>query len=158
MIALYYYATCKFVNIKSITHKFLITGHTQNKGDSVHSVIERYISRTLKSGGKYTPDQYVQIIRSAKKTGESYRVHEITHEDFVSIKYLQNFCEGKAMKRLKISEVKVFKVVKNSKTLSYKMSYKEDFKDIKCFKSIPSNLTLNKLYENLIPLKSQKLF
>ncbi|XP_063635068.1 uncharacterized protein LOC134805772 [Cydia splendana] len=41
MIALYVYVVNNFEHINSITHKFLIKGHTQNEGDSAHSVIER---------------------------------------------------------------------------------------------------------------------
>lgn len=37
MLAMYQYSTQELPKIKSITHKFLIKGHTQNEGDSVHS-------------------------------------------------------------------------------------------------------------------------
>nr|CAI5833693.1 unnamed protein product [Callosobruchus analis] len=50
MFSMYLYAVQKFPQIKSITHKFLIKGHSQNEGDSVHSVIERSIKRSVKSG------------------------------------------------------------------------------------------------------------
>lgn len=40
MIALYLNAVIH-LNVKSITHKYLIKGHTQNEGDSAHSLIER---------------------------------------------------------------------------------------------------------------------
>ena len=33
-------------NVRSIEHKFLICGHTQNEGDNVHSVIEKQIKKT----------------------------------------------------------------------------------------------------------------
>jgi hypothetical protein len=57
-----------------ITHKFLITGHTQNEGDNVHSIIEKAVKRHLKGGAicEYVPAQYVSIIRGAKKT--DYRI------------------------------------------------------------------------------------
>ena len=35
---------------ENLTHKFLIKGHTQNEGDSVHSLIERKTKQALKSG------------------------------------------------------------------------------------------------------------
>lgn len=62
IIALYVYAVYHLDFLKSITHKFLIKGHTQNEGDNVHSLIERGVSKALKSGPIYTPDQYVHII------------------------------------------------------------------------------------------------
>lgn len=46
-MGMYLYAVQKF-KIKSTTHKFLITGYTQNEGDNVHSVIEKAIKRALK--------------------------------------------------------------------------------------------------------------
>lgn len=74
MVAMYYYMIVKFPQIKSITHKYLITGHTQNEGDSVHSVIERQIKRALKAGPIYIPAQYAQLIRTAKKTANRMRL------------------------------------------------------------------------------------
>ena len=58
MLALYMYAVNKF-EIVSITHKFLIKGHTQNEGDSAHSLIERQVKRILKSGPIYVPGTYL---------------------------------------------------------------------------------------------------
>lgn len=45
IFALYMFAVSKLNNIKTVTHKYLITGHTQNEGDSAHSVIERHIEK-----------------------------------------------------------------------------------------------------------------
>ena len=63
---MYLYAVTT-LNINSIIHKFLIRGHTQNEGDAAHSVIEKNIKRAKKSGPIYVPDQYVSLIRTAKK-------------------------------------------------------------------------------------------
>lgn len=41
IIALYMYITHHFDFINTITHKFLVKRHTQDEGDSAHSVIER---------------------------------------------------------------------------------------------------------------------
>lgn len=48
--SLYSYAVTIFDNIHTITHKYLIKGHTQNEGDNVHSLIEKEI----KSLDQYT--------------------------------------------------------------------------------------------------------
>lgn len=48
---MYMYCSWKF-NV-DITHIFLVVGHTQNEGDSIHSVIERKTRNVL----IYTPDQ-----------------------------------------------------------------------------------------------------
>lgn len=69
------YAVLKFSNLNSINHKFLIAGDTQNEADAIHSVIEKEIKRSLKTGPIYVPSQYVQIIKEATKTGEPLRVN-----------------------------------------------------------------------------------
>lgn len=61
--------------ITTITHNFLITGHTQNHADNIHSVIERKKKRILKCGPMYTPAQMTMALKSAKKTGKSYSGH-----------------------------------------------------------------------------------
>lgn len=54
-------------NIKSINHKYLIRGHTQNEGNAVHSIIKKAIKNSKKSGSIYVPEQYVSLIRNAMK-------------------------------------------------------------------------------------------
>ncbi|XP_026743215.1 uncharacterized protein LOC113504908 [Trichoplusia ni] len=85
---LYLFATQNF-NINTITHKFLITGHTQNEADSVHSLIEKEIKKNLKSGPIYSPDQYIALIKNAKKSKPAINVHELTFESFMDMKLLQ---------------------------------------------------------------------
>ena len=52
MIALYLFAVTN-LPVQSITHKYLIRGHTQNEGDCAHSLIERQIKRLRKGGPIY---------------------------------------------------------------------------------------------------------
>lgn len=66
VFAMFFYAK-NTLAIKSITHKFLIRGHTQNKADSVHSVIEKNIKRAKKAGPIYCPAEYISLMRNAKK-------------------------------------------------------------------------------------------
>ena len=87
MLAAYIFALRKF-DLNSITHKFLIKGHTQNEGDSVHSLIERKTKQALKSGPIYTPEGLVSLIRTAKRTGEPFSVNELSYEDFFDLKLL----------------------------------------------------------------------
>lgn len=67
MVSMYQYATNTLPKLRSITHKFLIKGHTQNEGDAVHSTIQKNITRALKSSPIYVPDQYITLIKTAKK-------------------------------------------------------------------------------------------
>ncbi|KAL4083738.1 hypothetical protein QTP88_029054 [Uroleucon formosanum] len=86
IIGLYQYALKVFPNLKTITHKFLIRGHTQNEGDSVHSVIEKQIKLSLKSSPIYTAYQYAQIIRDSKKKAPFFKVEELDHSNFFNFK------------------------------------------------------------------------
>lgn len=58
MVAMYQYGINILPNLRSITHKFLIKGHTENEGGAVHSTIQKNISRALKSSPIYVPEQY----------------------------------------------------------------------------------------------------
>lgn len=137
MIAMYIYAVTNLKNLTSITHKFLIKGHTQNEGDSAHSTIERNISRSLKSAPIYVPEQYITLIRTAKKKGNPYKVHELNHENFFDIKKIAdgigpNYTTNEDREKVKMGDIKVIKVEKRYKDrFFYKLSYKEnDFKTV----------------------------
>lgn len=45
---MYLYAVHNLENLQSITHKFLIKGHSQNEADNVHSLIEKEIKKNRK--------------------------------------------------------------------------------------------------------------
>lgn len=125
MIALYLYAVTH-LNIRSITHKYLIKGHTQNEGDSAHSLIERQVKRMLKGGPMYTPDSFISAIRAAKKTGTPFKVTELCFEDFLDIKMLVTDM-GFNMSKLKINQIKILRVERESpSSIFYKNSYKDD--------------------------------
>nr|CAH7732169.1 unnamed protein product [Callosobruchus chinensis] len=133
MLSAYLYAISHFKYIRSITHKYLITGHSQNEGDSAHSVIERQITRHLKSSAIYTPEQYYTLIRTAKKTGKPYKVTEMCYSDFFDLKNLvsqmeyNNFSKNTDNDAFKLSELKICTVSKdNLHTVFYKNSYTEE--------------------------------
>lgn len=52
-------------HISKITHKFLITGHTQNENDAMHATTEREKKRILRSGPITLPSQWVSVIKTA---------------------------------------------------------------------------------------------
>ncbi|KAL4711225.1 hypothetical protein ACJJTC_019066 [Scirpophaga incertulas] len=123
MIALYYYAV-QFLNIRSITHKYLIKGHTQNEGDSAHSLIERQVKKQLKGGPMYTPEAFISAIKMAKKKGKPFHVNELLFDDFYDVKRLQSDIGPVNMTSVKTSEIKILKIVKDSpNVLFYKTSY-----------------------------------
>lgn len=80
VFGLYSLSSKKF-NI-SITHTFLEKGHTQNEGDSVHAVIEKY----KKGKTVYVPSEWYTLIWNSKQTGTAYKVIELIQDDFKSFK------------------------------------------------------------------------
>lgn len=131
---MYLYAVTT-LQIKSITHKFLIRGHTQNQGDNAHSIIEREIKKCKKSGPIYVPDQYVQIMRIAKKTGNPYAVVELNYDDFYDLKELGdevglNTVKDVKRNTIKINDIKMIQFKKDCTTYNYKTKYEEDWTEV----------------------------
>lgn len=137
IVGLYQYALKLFSNLKTITHKFLIRGHTQNESDSVHSVIEKQIKLSLKSSPIYTTYQYAQIIRDSKKKAPFFKVEELDHSSFLNFKEYasqigNNFNTNTDSETIHFNNIKVLKLSRGqTSTFEYKTSYKEDtFKTI----------------------------
>ncbi|XP_075986434.1 uncharacterized protein LOC142983446 [Anticarsia gemmatalis] len=163
IFSMYIYAVKNLPNIQSITHKFLIKGHTQNEGDSVHSTIEKQIKKTLKSGPIYVPDQYITAIREAKKKGKKYEVKEMSHTEFYDIKSLQEYKLSKNTEgeTIKINDIKIIKIEKTEESTGTKVSYKtsyvqEEFKEVKLQSQRRARPTLKRLYTARIPLAERK--
>ncbi|XP_074039657.1 uncharacterized protein isoform X2 [Leptinotarsa decemlineata] len=160
IISIYLYALLKFPRIKSITHKYLITGHTQNEADSVHSTIEKQIQRRLRSGPIYVPSQYVEAIKSAKKKGNPYTVTEMSSTDFYSLKRLSEDIGLTIAKSFKISEVKIFKLMQDDPT---KLLFKTSFKDHQFSETVLTrkknlnSISLKLAYRSKPKLKENKL-
>ena len=87
LLTLHHYAI-KVLGVVSITHKYLVIGHTQNEGDSVHSTIEREKTRILKNESIFVPTQWKSVIQCAKKSGTPYEVHELDFSDILDLKDL----------------------------------------------------------------------
>lgn len=130
--ATYLYVVSTFDNINSITHKFLIAGHTQNEGDSMHSAIEREKTRMLKANNIYIPAQWVPIIALAKKKGTPYVVNEVQQTDIYDIKDLtsklgKQFSLNINNKKVIWNDIKVLQFRKDAPhSIFYKTSYEAD--------------------------------
>ncbi|CAH4033578.1 unnamed protein product [Pieris brassicae] len=109
MLATYQYAMKIYPKLRSIIHKFLIKGHTQNEGDAAHSLIQRNISMALKSSPISVPDQYITLITTARKKGTPFAVHELAHDSFLDLKCLGvgNFVTSEDGQKVKWSEIKI---------------------------------------------------
>ncbi|CAG9812835.1 unnamed protein product [Phaedon cochleariae] len=130
LIGAYLYAVGRF-NIKSITHKYLIRGHTQNEGDAIHSVIERALKRTKKSGPIYVPDQYITVIQNARKKGNPVEVKEMGYADFVDIKSLYddmgiNISRDIDGNDFKINDIRIMQFERGADVFRFKTSYKQE--------------------------------
>ncbi|CAG9814764.1 unnamed protein product [Phaedon cochleariae] len=130
LIGAYLYAVGRF-NIKSITHKYLIRGHTQNEGDAIHSVIERALKRTKKSGPIYVPDQYITVIQNARKKGNPVEVKEMGYADFVDIKSLYddmgiNISRDIDGNDFKINNIRIMQFERGADVFRFKTSYKQE--------------------------------
>ncbi|XP_073999030.1 uncharacterized protein [Rhodnius prolixus] len=168
ILSMYIYALLKYPNVKSITHKFLIVGHTQNEGDNAHSLIERQIKRSLKSGPIFLPAEYVGVIKSAKKTGNPFLVKELSFTDFFDLKRLNEIVGNMETTKTnddKLNCMKVIKIERESPfTILYKTSYAEDnFSELKIkrptrrLSSINNNnFSLDSLYKNKIKICDKK--
>ena len=156
MLALYLYAVTN-LPVESITHKFLIKGHTQNEGDSAHSLIERQVKRLRKGGPIFVPETLVTAIRSARKTGQPFSVREMQHNDFKNVKCLATQMGPINVKDLKLSDAKVLKFKKQSPTsVSIKYSYSDEFKAIEVIKKPKTVTNLLQCYSERIALGENK--
>jgi len=131
---LYMYATMK-LSIPSITHTFLLCGHSQNEGDAMHACIEKE-KKCLKSGPIYVPEQWIPIISLARK-GEPYKVNKMGTEDMLVFKKLcselgNNFTVNSENEKVMWVKIKVLEARKDS---PYKRFYKNEFSE-KEFKTI----------------------
>lgn len=134
MLALYLYAV-RYLGLKSITHKYLIKGHTQNEGDSAHSLIERQVKRQLRGGPIYSPEGFISAIRAAKKQGKPLIVNELCYEDFYDIKQISTYIGPMNMTNLKLNEVKVIRFERESPNSAYyKNSYNDNFQEVNIIK------------------------
>lgn len=158
IVTMYLYAIAK-VNIKSITHKFLTVGHTQNEGDAMHSTIERQKKKVLRTGPIYVPAQWPVIIRCARKEGKPYNVREMSTEEFYDFKDLsskmgKNFTKTTTDKKVIWNDIQAIKVDKNSPgSFFYKTDFNDEFEEVcikgttrQCTASSETALVLKKAY------------
>lgn len=149
MFCLYIYAVKTIANLNSVTHKYLIKGHTQNEGDSAHSQIEREVRRQLRSGPMYTPDAFIGAIRAARKKGEPFQVNEMCFADFYDLKSLCNQMNFSLLKDennqpVKIAELKAIRFQKSDPdTIFFKNSYAD--KEYKKATAVKKNKRNNNL-------------
>lgn len=110
-----------------ISHRFLIVGHTQNEGDSMHALIERQTRDKI----LYIPAQWYTAFQFAETDEKPYKVTEVSQDivmDFKNmLKRVNNWsvsCDGSKMQWNKVTEIRI--VAENPYKLFYKTSYMQD--------------------------------
>ncbi|CAH1109430.1 unnamed protein product [Psylliodes chrysocephalus] len=88
MIMWYFYILAINPQIKQISHKFLLRGHTHMEVDSIHSVIEQE-SKECPNYKIMTPWHWMQLARLSGKN-KDYVVFEMTTPDFKDFNKLYN--------------------------------------------------------------------
>lgn len=154
IVALYLYAV-SISDIASITHKFLVTGHTQNEGDHLHSLIEKQKKLVLKSGPISVPAQWITVIQMAKKRGNPLKVTEMDTQDFMDFKTLSkfygtNFSVNTEKEKIMWQSIREIKVEKEKTfQFSYKTCFEGTSKTVltrKVTRGRPSVPTLSRVY------------
>ncbi|KAL0830179.1 hypothetical protein ABMA28_003636 [Loxostege sticticalis] len=134
IVALYLYAVTH-LNIQSITHKFLIKGHTQNEGDNIHSLIEKedwgLNFNKSKDGGTVSWND-LKVIRVSKDTPFSFFV-KTSYKDS---EYQEVSIRNKRKKMLPLCEIVPSNVYTQKQELSE--NKKKDLRELLTKKLIPN--------------------
>lgn len=121
-------ALCRHVAKKfgvTITHRFLEKGHTQNEGDSVHSVIERAREHKIIN----TPEEWKLLIRWAKSENP-YKVRDLKREqvyDFKELLKKRNWAKNTQNEKIMWTKIREFIIEESQPNkLHYKYSLEDD--------------------------------
>lgn len=131
------------------------------------TVLSKNKLRHLKSSSIYTPQTYLTLIHTAKKTGRPYKVVEMTHEQFY-VKILQeswgnNFSLNEDKTQVKWHDIKILKLEKQLlEVFFYKTSFEDKtFKETYVCKRRAANqsfisIDFTRAYSEKIPLSDAK--
>ncbi|KAL0895191.1 hypothetical protein ABMA27_013634 [Loxostege sticticalis] len=150
----------RLLKLLLLKRRFINCSHPGQLIYSTHSLalLLNKICLILKGGPIYTPDQYVSIIRNAKKRGDPYKVHELTHDDFYDIKALadsvgNNYSKNTENETVKITRIKILKFEAGNESFKYCVSYEtQDFKEVKL------NINKRKRQNRNVAIEIQKAY
>lgn len=150
---------------KTVTHNFLVAGHTHLPSDRDFAHIENY---KKKMPTVYEPKQWVDAVKKAKRTN-AFKVTAMEMDDFFTFKKLENGIKKNTMTTdnalLKFSKVLSFKFDSNFKNSMFiKHAVNEEYKEVKLGKrGFPSNnfndigSVVEKKYNEPLLLNNKKL-
>lgn len=152
------------LQLETIDHKFMVSGHSFLPNDRDFGVIEQYAKNRI----KYVPDDWYSIIRRCK-TRKPFQLCQMEKTDFISTNFLEKSvtrrkmnCDHEQVSWLKIQWLH-FK-----KSEPYKIFYKETLNECFPFKVMDllpnkkgratdfKNIELPLLYESSLPINANK--
>lgn len=89
-----YLHAVKTLDIPTITHKYLIVGLTQNECVSMHSSIERQLTKATNKNALYILSQLVAVIQTANKDKKQFHVKEMDTSDVYDSTVVENNFPG----------------------------------------------------------------
>lgn len=138
-----------------VTQKYLIKGHTQMEGDSVHARIESKI----KGKDIYLPYEYVRYTKEARQNPFPYDAIDLKHDffkDFSNINYYDSVRPGRKKGDPCVVDVHCFRYTSNGK-IQYKLSFSEDFRDLpRRPNKVAKDLLPSQLFKSRIPIQYTK--
>jgi len=124
MMNMYLFAVRNLPKIATITHKYLIKGHTQNISDTCHSMIEKKIKRIRQGGPLFHPEALISAIKSVTMKNKPFNVFVLGHKDFLDVESLSAVISADI---IQISQVRNIKILKE--TVAVRYSYEQEFEN-----------------------------
>ncbi len=139
---------------KTVIQKYLEKGHTQMEVDSVHATIERKInSRTI-----YLPQDYTDLIQSARVKEKPYEVQYMSNEDFMDYSKFRAYKSIRPGHKTSDPHVTDLRQIKYNPdgTLDYKLDHRENWKQLGKKVRVDSSTTFPKLFSGRLPITKRK--
>lgn len=102
-------------DLQTIEQRFFYPGHSINDCNRCFDIIER---KRRTAGCLYTPDDYINLISSAKQSKPAFEVYKMTENDFFSNEHLLNFMNDVTADRDKIAWLNVKSIIYDRSEMS----------------------------------------
>ena len=97
-------------HLEEVNHVFFQTGHTYMAADGDFACIEKAIRKQMYI---YSPMDYADIIRNARRRNARFQVAMMTQADFYDFEQLKSRCTLRKPNRIKFSEACYYKIKKD---------------------------------------------
>lgn len=138
-----------------IIQNFLIKGHTQMEGDSVHAKIEN----KLKNKEIYLPYEFVRLTKEARSNPFPYDVKYLKFDffrDFSKLDYYSSIRPGRKAGDPIVTDIHVLKY-NPSGIIQYKLKFDDEYKDLPRRPSkVQVDVHLKNLHERRLPIQRSK--